>query len=99
VKYKEVSVVTVRQVLEWIKRALEAAEVDEEGGRGIWIEPTPHSILIATYSDLGSTEENRSHHRITKDGVAVAWEELDIGLPTGADWLPEDFKRWLRGEI
>jgi hypothetical protein len=100
VKYKEVSIrVTVGQVLEWIRQALEVAERDEEGGRGIWIEPTPHLIFIVTYSDLDSTETQRSYHRITRDGVGVVWEELDIGLPTGADWLPEDFKKWLRGEI
>jgi len=38
----------------------------------------------------------RYHRAFTADSVMVKWEE-EIGVPTGADWLPREFVEWMRG--
>jgi hypothetical protein len=103
--------VLVKDVVRWLLAAIEAAEEDpgDTGGtttalsyRELKADFAVHSggithIFVRTRNDGFSGNEWRTHRNLTSDGVVVLWEEGDVGIPTGADWLPEEFRTWMRG--
>lgn len=40
----------------------------------------------------------KTFYAVTHDGVEVEWRAEDEGIPTGADWLPQEFVEWMRRE-
>jgi len=65
------------------------------------------AIGVGNRAFLGAAQQYR---RMTTDGVEVVltwyfnwdglWDDLVARIPTGADWLPEEFVRWMKeGEV
>jgi hypothetical protein len=102
--------VMLEDVVRWLMEAFEKAKEDpgDAGGtttalsyRELRADFAVHSggithIFVRTRNDGFSGNEWRTHRNLTSDGVVVLWEEGDVGIPTGADWLPEEFKAWMR---
>jgi hypothetical protein len=102
--------VTLQDVLRWLGAALEAAQNDPGDGDGtttatsnrrlqVRMRATPgHLVVEVTTDNYGFSGSGlRWHVRTTVDGAEVAWDEGDIGIPTGADWLPPGFVEWMKG--
>jgi hypothetical protein len=103
--------VLLADVLRWLKEAMQAAEADPGDGDGtttalsyrelradIAIETGGVSaVFVRTRNSNFSGCGWRTHRALTKEGVVVKWEE-ELGVPTGADWLPQEFIDWMRGE-
>jgi hypothetical protein len=102
--------VWLKDVLGWLQAAMEAAQRDLGDAEGTISALSYRELRVHMYVDRDSTRvhiitrnsgfgngEVRVHRTTTYDGVEVKWEE-ELGVPTGADWLPWDFIDWLRGE-
>ncbi len=102
--------VLLRDVLAWLQAAMEAAKADPGDGEGattalsyrelrvdIMAETGGVTAIFVRTRNSGFTGNGwRTHRAFTADGAVVKWEE-ELGIPTGADWLPEDFVSWIRG--
>ena len=55
------------------------------------------SISIHTYNSGFSGHGCQLWHRTTSDRCPVVWREDDLGIVTGAEWLPEELVLWLQG--
>jgi hypothetical protein len=102
--------VLLKDVLVWLGKAIEAAQADrgDEGGAttALSYRELRADIAVETGGVVGvfvrtrnsefSGNVWRTHRAVTADGVVVKWEE-ELGVPTGADWLPWEFKDWMRG--
>jgi hypothetical protein len=101
--------VLLADVLKWLKEAIEAAYApsDSEGAitplryRELAVEFVVRAgdatVRITTHNAGYIGQEDRVHRAITHDGAKVTWEERDVGIPTGADWLPREFVEWMKG--
>jgi hypothetical protein len=103
--------VTLADVLGWLQAALDAAQNDQGDGDGtitalsyrrlqmsiIMIAPSYVVIKVITNNCGFSGHGTVLRERVTMDGAVVTWDERDIGIPTGADWLPEEFISWMKG--
>jgi hypothetical protein len=102
--------VVLADVLGWLRVAMQAAKADPGDGEGttalsyrelradITIESGgTTAIFVRTRNGEFSGYGWRTHRAFTADGVVVKWEE-QLGVPTGADWLPWEFIDWMRGE-
>ena len=100
----------MQDVLKWIAAAMDAACNDpgNEGdtvttfsGRCLWVSmlTSPGSLMMEV-TTLNFSFSGRAHYiydRTTVDGAVVIWNERDVGVPTGADWLPQEFIKWMKG--
>jgi hypothetical protein len=103
--------VVLADVLGWLREAMLAAKADPGDGEGattalsyrelradIAIETGGVTAIFVRTRNSGFLGGKwRTHRAITGDGVVVKWEEQDLGIPTGADWLPREFVEWMRG--
>ena len=102
--------VTLAKVLEWLRAAMEAATRDLGDAEGtitalsyrelqvaINTETGGLSIYVRTHNREFTGYAKRTHYAITSDGAEVEWREEDIGIATGADWLPREFVEWMKG--
>jgi hypothetical protein len=102
--------VTLNQVLKWLATALDAARNDSGDGDGATTAlsyrrllvrgtvPVDGARVLVITDNFGFSGDGWLRHtRITSDGAEVVWEERDIGIPTGADWLPLEFVDWMKG--
>jgi len=102
--------VVLADVLEWLREAMQAAKADP-GDTGDTITALSYrelavditietggvaAIFVRTRNSGFSGGEWRYHRTLTADNVVVKWEE-ELGVPTGAEWLPWDFIDWMRG--
>ncbi len=102
--------VWLKDVLKWLRQAIKEAERDP-GDTGDTITALSYrrlgadiaietggvsSLFVRTYNAEFRGGEWRTHRAVTKDGVIVLWEE-EVGVPTGAEWLPREFIDWMRG--
>jgi len=100
--------VTLRDVLAWLRAALDAAREDPGDGNGtvtalshrrleftLTASPGQVRVEVITWNREFSGGERREYARTTNDGVEVRWNSDDQGIPTGADWLPEEFISWM----
>jgi hypothetical protein len=100
--------VTLAKVLEWLRAAMEAAQADpgDTGGnftalsyRELRVEFVTETGGLSVYMTTRNREfsgyEERIYHAITEDGVEVTWR-AELGVPTGASWLPWEFFDWIR---
>jgi len=101
--------VTLAEVLAWIGQALEAARRDPGDGEGgttaisyrelrvtFVAEPGESYVYVRTRNWEFSGSGEKTYRAVTDDGVEVRWYAEDIGIPTGADWLPGEFIAWMR---
>jgi len=102
--------VVLADVLGWLRKAMEAAKADPGDGEGtatalsyrelradIVIETGGvMAIFVRTHNSEFSGNGWRYHRAFTADSVVVKWEE-ELGVPTGADWLPQEFVEWMKG--
>ncbi len=103
--------VLLKDVLKWLKQAMKEAERDP-GDTGDTITALSYrklkvdtaietggvaSLFVRTHNTEFRGGEWRTHRAVTKDGVIVLWEE-ELGVPTGAEWLPWEFIDWMRGK-
>jgi hypothetical protein len=101
--------VTMQDVMDWLLAALDAARNDpgDEGDTvtarsyrkldvTMAVNPTWPHVIVITGNRAFSGDFRRVHTRTTSDGVEIVWWEEDRGVPTGADWLPEEFISWMR---
>jgi len=102
--------VTLAKVLEWLRAAMEAAQSDpgDAGGnftalsyRELRVEFVTETggvhVLITTRNREFPGYEERIYRATTEDGVEVTWR-AELGVPTGASWLPWEFFDWMRKE-
>jgi len=102
--------VLLKDVLAWLKAAFEEAKADpgDAGGnftalsyRELRVEFVTEagglSVYVTTRNREFSGYEERIYHAITEDGVEVTWK-AELGVPTGASWLPWEFFDWIRRE-
>jgi hypothetical protein len=103
--------VLLKDVLSWLREAMRAAKADPGDGDGattalsyrklavdITIETGGVTVVFVRTRNDGFIGGRWHYHRaLTADGVIVKWEEQDLGIPTGADWLPREFVEWMRG--
>jgi len=100
--------VTLADVLRWVAAALDAARKDREdegdtvnalSGRRLWVSmrASPGSLVVevTTLNFAFSGSGSYVYDRTTADGVLVVWNERDVGVPNGADWLPSEFISWM----
>jgi hypothetical protein len=104
--------VVLADVLGWLREAMLAAKADPGDGEGtttaLSYRELKADIVIETggvVAILVSTRNSefrgggwRYYRAITCDNVEVNWEQ-ELGVPTGADWLPWDFIEWMRGGL
>jgi len=102
--------VLLADVLAWLREAMLAAEADPGDGDGTTTALSYRELKVDIAIETGgvravfvSTRNSefrgggwRYHRALTKDGVVVNWEE-ELGVPTGADWLPVEFVEWMKG--
>ncbi len=97
-------------VLRWLAAAMDAARNDP-GDEGDTVTALSYRRLeVRLVASVGATwvevytrnthfigNERRVFTRTTSDGVEVRWNASDLGIPTGADWLPVGFVSWMKG--
>ncbi len=102
--------VLMEDVLRWVRQAIRAAERDpgdsdgtttalsyRELGVDIKVQTGGVSVIFVGTRNSGFSGNGwRTHRAITDDGAIILWEE-ELGVPTGADWLPEEFFAFMRG--
>jgi len=101
--------VLLANVLKWLKQAIEAAQQDLGDTEGTISALSYRELRVYVHVDREGTHVHiitrnsgfagngeRTHHATTHDGVEVEWEAQDLGIPTGADWLPVEFVEWMR---
>ncbi len=102
--------VLLQDVLRWLQAAMEAAKADPGDAEDAFTALSYRELRVRINVGTGNVDVHvltrnwgfagngeKVYHAITDDGVIVKWEERDRGIPTGADWLPEDFVNWMRG--
>jgi hypothetical protein len=103
--------VLLADVMRWLRKAMEAAKEDPGDAGGptsglsyrelrvdIGVGTGGVNFIFVRTRNTGFSGSGWSTHRnVTSDGVVVLWEEGDIGIVTGTDWLPYDFVEWMRG--
>jgi hypothetical protein len=102
--------VTLATVMEWLRAAMDAARNDpgDEGGtitalsyRRLEVtfaaSPGNLRVEVVTWNREFAGGGRREYSRTTVDGVEVRWNADDLGIPTGADWLPQEFIEWMKG--
>jgi hypothetical protein len=105
---------TIHDVFRWLADAL--AKAKEDKTRDYYLSFRELRISVVYTGDvvrvavgagnrafLGAAKRYR---RMTTDGAEVVltwyfgWNDLVARVPTGADWLPEEFVRWMKeGEV
>jgi hypothetical protein len=95
--------VELKDVIWWILDALWAARIDAGGDRGrrltvaLDMAPGTVTVEVVTWNRRERPpEERREYARRTTDGVLVVWNTEPPGVSSGSEWLPEDFKSWIR---
>jgi hypothetical protein len=104
--------VLLKDVLAWLREAMEAAQADLGDAGGDYTALSYRDLtttLTATTGDVVVYVNTRNreftgygekvHRAVTYDGAEIIWREEDIGIVTGADWLPQDFVDWMRGGV
>jgi hypothetical protein len=102
--------VTLADVLRWVAAAMDAAREDHGDGEGattalsyrrleftLVAGPGYVRVEVITWNREFAGSWRREYARTTDDGVEVRWNSDDQGIPTGADWLPEEFISWMKG--
>jgi hypothetical protein len=101
--------VTLADVLGWLRAAMDTARNDQ-GDEGDTItalsyrrlevalvaSPGYLRIEVVTWNREFAGGGRREYSRTTVDGVEVRWNADDLGIPTGADWLPVEFISWMK---
>jgi len=100
--------VVLADVLGWLREAMQTAKADPgDGGstitalsyRQLAVDITVETggvttILLSTRNSEFRGGGWRYHRALTADGVVVNWER-EMGVPTGEDWLPQEFVEWV----
>jgi hypothetical protein len=97
---------TLNEVIGWLMAALEAARADAGGEEGRRLSVTFYAssgrvdnVEVVTWNLLRRPPGPRwEYGRETSDGAFVVWVTDPLGIPSGVEWLPEDFVRWIMGE-
>jgi len=100
----------MRDVMDWLRAAVDAAREDPGDGDGtvtalsyrrleftLAASPGQVRVEVVTWNRGFTGGGRRECGRTTADGVEVRWNADDIDIPTGADWLPREFIEWMKG--
>jgi len=102
--------VTLADVLEWLRAAMDAARNDPGDGEGT-LTPSSYRRLevtlaagpghvhveVITWNWEFTGGGRKEYSRTTDDGIKIRWNSDDQGIVTGADWLPVEFVEWMKG--
>jgi GT2 family glycosyltransferase len=103
--------VLLKDVLAWVRQALEAAQADLGDAGGDYTALSYRKLHVTFSAETGDVRVHiltrnqgfagcgeRKYYAITHDGAEVVWEAQDQGIVTGADWLPREFVEWMVGK-
>jgi hypothetical protein len=103
--------VLLRDVIAWLRTAMEAAQQDLGDAGGDYtalsyrelrttfaVETGNVYVYVITRNREFAGYGEKTFYAVTHDGVEVEWRAEDEGIPTGADWLPQEFVEWMRRE-